>query len=46
MIRRAHLDHITILGALLSRQGGRVESLLREHALLARDNIVLFRLLA
>ncbi len=42
VVRRAHLDHVTILGALLDRQGARAEALLREHALLARENIVLF----
>ena len=46
VIRRAHLEHVQILGALLARQSARAESLLREHALLARDNIVLFRVLA
>ncbi len=46
VIRRAHLEHVAILGALLARQGSRADALLREHALLARDNIVLFRVLA
>ncbi len=46
VIHRAHLEHVTILGALLRRQGTRAESLLREHALLARENIVLFKVLA
>jgi GntR family transcriptional regulator of vanillate catabolism len=45
VIRRAHLEHVEILGALLSRQGTRVEGLLREHAYRTRDNIVLFRVL-
>ncbi len=37
VVRRAHLDHVTILDTLLRRQGARAEALLREHALLARE---------
>lgn len=45
VLRRAHQDHLTILDVLLRRQGARAEALLREHALLARENIVMFGML-
>ncbi len=51
VLRRRHRDvlfgaqqqHCAILDALRQRQGARAEALMREHALAARDNNVLFQ---
>jgi GntR family transcriptional regulator of vanillate catabolism len=43
VLLHAHLQHCSIVEALRLRQGARAESLMREHALAARSNIMLFQ---
>jgi GntR family transcriptional regulator of vanillate catabolism len=43
VVRRAQLEHEAVFASLLRRQGSRAEVLLRDHALLARENFILFR---
>lgn len=43
ILSQAQIQHCQILDALEKGQGARVEALMREHALIARSNIVLFR---
>ncbi|HTZ80454.1 MAG TPA: GntR family transcriptional regulator [Stellaceae bacterium] len=43
VLARAQQQHRAILDALRQRQGARAEALMREHALAARDNNVLFQ---
>jgi GntR family transcriptional regulator of vanillate catabolism len=43
VLLHAHLQHCAIVEALRLRQGARAESLMREHALAARSNIMLFQ---
>jgi GntR family transcriptional regulator of vanillate catabolism len=38
LVRRSHEDHVSIVEALVRREGGRVEALLREHAYRSREN--------
>ena len=37
-VRRSHEDHVSIVEALMRREGARVEALLREHAYRSREN--------
>ena len=43
VLRMAQQQHRAVLDALRQRQGARAEALMREHALAARDNNVLFQ---
>lgn len=43
ILRHAQIQHRAILDALRARQGARCESLMREHALQAHRNVMLFR---
>jgi GntR family transcriptional regulator of vanillate catabolism len=43
VLLHAHLQHCSIVEALKLRQGARAESLMREHALAARSNIMIFQ---
>jgi GntR family transcriptional regulator of vanillate catabolism len=43
VLREAQVQHRAIFDALRSRQGARAEALMREHALQAHRNIMLFR---
>lgn len=43
ILRRAQHHHVTIVQCLRDREGARVEALMREHALIAVENVSLFR---
>ncbi|MBI1778007.1 MAG: GntR family transcriptional regulator [Proteobacteria bacterium] len=43
ILARAQIEHRSILEALHRREGARAEALLREHALRAKQNVLLFR---
>jgi GntR family transcriptional regulator, vanillate catabolism transcriptional regulator len=38
LLRRAHDDHVSILEAIIQREGARAEALFREHAYRSREN--------
>jgi GntR family transcriptional regulator, vanillate catabolism transcriptional regulator len=38
LLRRAHDDHVSILDAIIRREGARAEALFREHAYRSREN--------
>jgi GntR family transcriptional regulator of vanillate catabolism len=43
VLRQAQFQHVSIVEALRARQGARAEALMREHALRAKQNALLFR---